>query len=281
MTDTTTLSRPAPVPHPERLPQRVRHVLRFRRLSVLRTERVTPHLVRITFGGADMAGFTSPGFDDHVKLFFPDPATGRLTLPTAGPDGPVWPEGAKPVMRDYTPHHHDDAAGTVQIDFALHEAGPATAWAEHAEPGDLLGVGGPRGSFIVPTAFDWHLLAGDDTALPAIARRLAELPAGARALVLAEVDGPADELPLPSAADVQVVWVHRSGSEAAEPPLLAALRRTPLPSGDFHAWIGCESATAKALRAHLVDECRANPKWIRASGYWRRGAAGTHDSLDG
>jgi len=284
MTDTTTLPRPAPVPHPERLPQRVRHTLRFRRLSVLRTERVTPHLVRITFGGADMTGFTSPGFDDHVKLFFPDPATGRLALPTAGPDGPVWPEGAKPVMRDYTPHHHDADAGTVQIDFALHEAGPATAWAEHAEPGDLLGVGGPRGSFIVPTAFDWHLLAGDDTALPAIARRLAELPAGARALVLAEVDGPADELPLPSAADVQVVWVHRgsrAAADAAEPPLLAALRRTPLPSGDFHAWIGCESAAAKALRAHLVDECRANPKWIRASGYWRRGAAGTHDSLDG
>ncbi|MFT4269263.1 MAG: siderophore-interacting protein [Xenophilus sp.] len=284
MTDTATFSQPgaAHAPHPERLPRRVRHTLRFRRLSVLRTERVTPHLIRITFGGADLEGFASPGFDDHVKLFFPDPATGRLALPTAGPDGPLWPEGAKPLMRDYTPHHHDAAAGTLQIDFALHDAGPATAWAERAEPGDLLGVGGPRGSFIVPMAFDWHLLAGDDTALPAIARRLGELPAGARALVLAEVDGPADEVPLPTAADARIVWVHRSAAPAgtAEPPLLAALRGTPLPSGDFHAWIGCESAVAKALRAHLVDECRANPKWIRASGYWRRGAAGTHDSHD-
>lgn len=284
MTDlaTTTDLPAAAVPHPERTPQRVRHALRFRRLTVQRTERLTPHLIRITLGGAEMDGFTSPGFDDHVKLFFPDPATGRLALPTATADGMAWPEGAKPVMRDYTPHHHDADAGTLQIDFALHDAGPATAWALRAEPGDLLGVGGPRGSFIVPMAFDWHLLVGDDTALPAIARRLQELPAGARAVVLAEVDGAEDEVALPTAAQARVVWVHRSrtAAGASEPPLLAALRETLLPTGDFHAWIGCESAAAKALRAHVANECKANPKWIRASGYWRRGAAGTHDSHD-
>lgn len=265
---------------PDRRAQRVRHPLRFRRLSVLRTEQPTPHLIRITLGGPELEGFLSPGFDDHMKLFFPDPQTGALTLPTAGPEGPIWPEGPRPVARDYTPHHHDPVAGTLQVDFALHEAGPATAWARAARPGDLLGVGGPRGSFLVPTDFDWHLLIGDDTALPAIARRLAELPAGARVRVLAEVDSAADQAPLPSAADVQVVWVHRDGAAAVagqEPPLLAALRATPLPTGAFHAWIGCESAAAKALRAHLVNDCQANPQWIRASGYWRRGAAGTHD----
>lgn len=266
---------------PDRRAQRVRHPLRFRRLTVLRTEQPTPHLIRITLGGPELEGFTSPGFDDHMKLFFPDPQTGVLKLPTAGPDGPIWPEGPKPVARDYTPHHHDPVAGTLQVDFALHEAGPATAWAREAEPGDLLGVGGPRGSFIVPTNFDWHLLIGDDTALPAIARRLAELPADARVLVLAEVDAPADQVPLPTAARAQVVWVHRESPAAGnEPPLLAALRATSLPTGAFHAWIGCESAAAKALRAHLVQDCQANPQWIRASGYWRRGAAGTHDSHD-
>ncbi|HZF84847.1 MAG TPA: siderophore-interacting protein, partial [Burkholderiaceae bacterium] len=107
-------------------------------------------------------------------------------------------------------------------------------------------------------------------------------PAGARAVVLAEVDGPEDEIALPTAAQARVVWVHRGRTPAgaSEPPLLAALRETLLPTGDFHAWIGCESSAAKALRAHLVNECKANPKWIRASGYWRRGAAGTHDSHD-
>lgn len=267
-----------PTTVPDRTPQRVRHTLRFRALDVLTVQRITPHLVRVTLGGDALEGFDSPGFDDHAKLFFPDEKTGALTLPTAGPDGPIWPEGAKPTMRDYTPRRFDAAARTLEIDFALHVAGPATRWAEQAKPGQRLGVGGPRGSFIVPTAFDWHLLIGDDTALPAIFRRLGELPAGARAVVLAEVDGPEDHVELPSAADVQIIWVHRNGGTAT--PLLDALRAARLPTGEFHAWIGCESAAAKALRAHLIDECGANPKWIRASGYWRKGSDATHDSHD-
>ena len=263
------------------LPQRVRHALRFRVLEVRRVVRLTPHLVRVTLGGEALDGFASPGFDDHVKLFFPDPATGALAVPTAGPDGPVWPEGAKPVMRDYTPRRFDAAAGTLEIDFALHEAGPATRWAEQAAPGQRLGVGGPKGSFLVPTGFDWHLLIGDDTALPAMGRRLAELPAGARAVVLAEVDGPADRVALESAAEVEVAWVYRDGAPAGRQPLLEALQRLQRPAGVFHAWVGCESAQAKALRTCLVNDCGANPKWLRASGYWRRGSAATHDALDG
>lgn len=263
------------------MPHRVRHELRFRRLTVQAVQRVTPHLIRVTLAGDELAGFTSPGFDDHAKLFFPDAATGRLTLPTVGPEGPVWPEGARPTMRDYTPRRHDPAAGTLEIDFALHEAGPATQWAERARPGDILGVGGPRGSFMVPTDFDWHLLIGDDTALPAIARRLAELPAGARTVVLAEVDGEADQLKFETRAALTLQWVHRRGSEPGKgTALLEALRQMSLPAGDFHAWVACESAIAKALRAHLVGERGANPKWVRASGYWRRGAVATHDTHD-
>lgn len=260
-------------------PQRVRYPLRFRVLDVREVQRITPHLVRVTLGGEALEGFTSLGFDDHVKLFFPDPVTGALAVPTLGPDGPIWPDGEKPIMRDYTPRRFDAAARTLEIDFALHLAGPATRWAEQARPGQRLGVGGPKGSFIVPTGFDWHLLIGDDTALPAIARRLAELPAGTRVEVLAEVDGPADHVAFDSAAEVEVTWVHRSSAALDSLPLLDALRLR-MPTGFFHAWIGCESAQAKALRAYLVTECRANPKWIRASGYWRKGSAATHDSLD-
>jgi len=268
---------------PDRLPQRVRHPLRFRKLEVRTVERVTPHLVRITLTGDALEGFVSLGFDDHVKLTLPDAVTGVLTVPTIGADGsPSWPPGPKAIMRDYTPRRFDAKARLLEIDFALHEAGPATRWAEQAQPGQFIGIGGPRGSFIVPMDFDWHLLVGDDTALPAISRRLAELPAGTRALVLAEVDGPDDHIEMESRADVDLVWVHRdeAGANPPEPPLLTALRNARLPTGDFHGWVGCESAAAKAVRAYLVDECRANPKWIRASGYWRRGAAATHDSHD-
>lgn len=280
MTDfTTTTSTSANTP--DRTPRRVRHELRFRQLTVKTVQRVTPHLIRITLTGDALEGFTSPGFDDHAKLFFPDAATGQLTLPTAGPDGPVWPEGGRPAMRDYTPRRHDAQANTLEIDFALHDAGPATQWAEQAKPGDIVGVGGPRGSFIVPTEFDWHLLIGDDTALPAIARRLAELPAGARAVVLAEVDSEADEIPFETQADLTLRWVHRQGAAPGLSAVLVdTLKAMTLPAGDFHAWVGCESAIAKALRAHLVGERGANPKWVRASGYWRRGAAATHDTHD-
>jgi NADPH-dependent ferric siderophore reductase len=184
-------------------------------------------------------------------------------------------------MRDYTPRRHDAQANTLEIDFALHDAGPATQWAEQARPGDIVGVGGPRGSFIVPTEFDWHLLIGDDTALPAISRRLAELPAGARVVVLAEVDSAADEIPFETQADLTLRWVHRHGAAPGLSPVLVdTLKTIELPAGDFHAWVGCESAIAKALRAHLVGERGANPKWVRASGYWRRGAAATHDTHD-
>jgi NADPH-dependent ferric siderophore reductase len=279
MTDFTTATSAAGAP--DRTPRRVRHELRFRQLTVKTVQRITPHLIRITLTGDDLAGFTSLGFDDHSKVFFPDAATGQLTLPTVGPDGPVWPSSGRPTMRDYTPRRYDAKANTLEIDFALHEAGPATQWAEGAKPGDVLGVGGPRGSFIVPTEFDWHLLIGDDTALPAIARRLAELPAGARVVVLAEVDSEADQIPFETQAELTLQWVHRRGAEpGVSPVLIDSLKTMKLPAGDFHAWVGCESAIAKSLRAHLVGERGANPKWVRASGYWRRGAVATHDTHD-
>ncbi len=260
---------------PNRTATRVRHELKFRQLRVVRTQQLTPHMVRITLGGADLAGFTSPGFDDHVKVFFPDAATGELVLPGGAEDGP------RPTMRDYTPQHFDAQALTLVIDFALHDAGPATTWAAQAQVGQTLGVGGPRGSFLLPTDFDGHLLVGDDTAIPAIARRMAELPTKAPALVLIEVDSPVDEQALPSAANATVVWVYRQGQPHGQQPLLLdRLKALALPPGDIHAWVGCETHTAKALRAHLVGERGLQPQWTKAAGYWRQGNAATHDTIE-
>lgn len=274
------MNSPDPISAADRKPQRVRHDTRLRRLEVRAVERLTPHLLRVTLGGDELAGFNSPGFDDHVKLFFPA-ADGRLALPAMGPDGPQFGDGPRPAMRDYTPRHYDMQAGTLQIDFALHEAGPATRWAEQAQPGQVLGVGGPRGSMLVPTDFDWHLLIGDDTALPAIARRLAELPAGSRAVVIAEIDGTADELSLVSSADVSLSWVHRRGVASGAPGLLAdALRRQSLPHGDCYAWVAAEAAVAKALRMQLLAEHGAQPQWTKAAAYWRRGAAAVHERYE-
>ena len=257
----------------DRTARRVRHEVRFRILDVLGVTRVTPHLVRITLGGDELEGFTSLGFDDHVKLFFPD-ATGTLPRPVMGPDGMNFP-GGRPAMRDYTPRRFDAAARTLEIEFAVHEAGPATDWAVRARAGDKLGVGGPRGSFVIPMNFDGYVLIGDDTALPAIARRLRELPAGAKVTVLAEVDSAADELTFETKADLTLQWVHRNGNDN---PLPAALRATRLPPGDIHAWVACESSVARELRAILVGDKQLNKAWVKAAGYWRRGAVATHDT---
>jgi NADPH-dependent ferric siderophore reductase len=248
-----------------RTPRRVRHQPRRRELTVRDVKQIAAHMIRVTLGG-DLEGFTSLGFDDHVKLFF---ATGAV-----GADGE--PET---VSRDYTPRRYDAAAQTLDIEFVIHDAGPATRWAEQARPGDTLRIGGPRGSFVIPLTYDWHLLIGDDTGVPAIARRLSELPAGTRAVVLAEVDAPADEVAFTSAADMSVTWVHRNGAEAGTTDVLSpALGKLTLPKGDYYAWVACESVIAKALRARLIAEHGANPKWMRAAGYWRRGAVAVHET---
>jgi NADPH-dependent ferric siderophore reductase len=225
-------------------------------------------MLRIILSGDDLPGFTSLGFDDHVKLFFPDATPTELDV-----NGEP-----KPVARDYTPHRYDAAANMLEIDFVLHDAGPATRWAKQARVGQVLNVGGPRGSLVIPTAYDWHLLIGDDTALPAIGRRLAELAAGTRVVVLAEVDSAEGEISFETAADATVTWVHRNSAEAGSTDLLSrALRTLTIPRGDYFAWVACESLTAKALRAQLIAENGANPRWMRAAGYWRRGAVGVHD----
>lgn len=264
-----------------RAPQRIRLPLRFRKVQVTATEKFATSFIRITFGGDDLEGFESPGFDDHVKLIFPDAVTGELRVPEITPTGPVWPEGPKPVMRDYTPRFFDGAAKTLVIDFALHEAGPATAWAINAKPGDWLGIGGPKGSFIVPTEYDFHLLAGDETAVPAIARRLEELPATARAIALIEIDNVGDEIPLSFSAKTEIIWCYRKGANACTTSVIKdALEVLTLPEGDGYVWIACETKAARAIRSYLVKERGVNAKSVKAAGYWQLGAAIADEGAD-
>ncbi|MQP65372.1 siderophore-interacting protein [Niveispirillum sp. SYP-B3756] len=250
----------------ERTPRRVRHELRFRQLLVSAVTDLTPSMRRITLTGPALEGFDSPGFDDHVKLFFPRPGEQGPVRPVA-PDAMAGEE--KPIMRDFTPRHYDAATNQLTIDFALHESGPAADWARTAQPGDPLGIGGPRGSMLIPLAFDWHLLVGDETALPAVARRLEELPAGSRAIVVAAVAGPDHELPLTSAADLSLHWVHRPLSKGDDAdPFLTALAGLDFPPGAWFGWIAAEASVSRAVRAWLETERAANPAWLKASGYW-------------
>lgn len=258
---------------------RVRHPLKFRLLRVARVAPVSPALVRVTLTG-DLSDFVSASFDDHVKVFFPADGVDQPAMPTLGPEGPVFPEGvARPDARDYTPRRYDPEANELDLEFALHEAGPATAWAAQAQPGQHLGVGGPRGSMVIPKEFDWHLLVGDETALPAIARRLAELPANARVAVVVEVANRAARIELPTEADLYATWVYRDESEAGQ-PLVDAVSQVWLPPGEGYVWAAGEASAIRAVRAHLCNERGVDKKRVRASAYWRRGAQAAHENID-
>ncbi len=209
-----------------------------------------------------MADFPSLSPDDHVKLFVPVP-------------------GGEMEMRDYTPRRFDTAARSLTLDFAVHDAGPATRWALEAKVGDEMLLGGPRGSLVVPQDFDWWLLIGDETALPAIGRRIEELAAGTPVTSIVAVEGADEEQRFETAASHKAVWVHRPSSRADDPaPLLEALEGLTLPPGDGFVWIAAEAQVARAARAHVVEALGHKLQWLKASGYWVKGKADSTEKFE-
>ena len=255
-----------------RAPQRIRHETRQRLLEVIRVTDITPHMRRFRLSG-DMAGFASLGHADHIKAFF-FPAGVEPKLVPIGPNGAQYGEGERPQMRDYTPRHWSVGEGWIELDFVLHGDGPASSWAAEAKVGSKLVIGGPRGSLVVPPAFDWYLLAGDETALPAIGRRIEELPAGAKVLAVIEVADAGEQQRFETRADVSLHYCFRDGHPAGTTSLiLDAIRSMSLPPGEAYAYLAGESTMSKAVRAHLVEERGFNPEYVKAAGYWLLGTA--------
>ncbi len=250
--------------------ERIRHPLQARHLQVLRRTPLSPGFVRLTLGGPELAGFASAGFDDHLKLILPQPGQERPSLPAIQDGRPVF-SGLRPVLRDYTPARFDAEAGELDIEVALHEAGPASDWAASAVVGQWVGIAGPRGSMVVPTGFDWHWLIGDETALPAIARRLAELPADTAATARILVRNAADQRVLTSAARLDVQWVS---------DLAASVESLALPQGAGYIWAAGESADMAAVRKAVLAKPGVDAKRMRIAAYWKRGTADHHETLE-
>ena len=245
---------------------RVRHETRRRMLTVDTVEQLTPKMLRIGFTSPDLSDFVSASADDHIKLFFSsdDAAT----------------EEGRPCMRDFTPRSFDTAAGTLVIDFALHDAGPATQWAAAAKVGDTLEIGGPRGSAIIPDDFDWYLLIGDETALPAIGRRVEELRPGVSVATAIVVAGADEKQTFQTKADWTALWAVRQEGEDDAAALRKVLDGYALPAGDGHVWIAAEGNVARALRTYITEQ-RGHPReWIKAAGYWSQGQADAHERIE-
>ena len=241
---------------------RVTHEIKRRRLDVLRVVDITPRMRRITLGGPELAGFVSLGSDDHIKLMFPQNAAEQAALQS--PTFSIKGDGPQPAMRDYTPRRFDLSLGELDIDFVLHGDGPASTWAEQAQVGQHLYIGGPRGSMIVPDIFDSYLLIGDETALPAIARRLEELPTGRKVLAVIEIADAAEQQALQSAAELEVIWVLRGQVD-----LLDTVRTLTLPSGALYTFVAMETKLSRQVRRVLLDTHKVDEAFLKAVGYWR------------
>ena len=242
-----------------------------RLLQVRRSERITPRMVRVTLGGDELAGFGGEGPDRRIKMFFPAPGQERPAVPRATSGGPLWPPGEpRPAIRTYTVRRFDAAAGELDVDFVLHEGhGPAAAWAEDARPGAWVGVSEPGGRYEPDPTADFHVVIGDETALPAVATVLEALAAtlpDAPVLAFLEVADAAEEQKLPGRA--QIRWVYRGDREPGA-PLADAVRSAVFPQGRGQAWLSGESACVRDLRKHLLDERGLDRRRVYATGYWR------------
>lgn len=256
----TEISSASPLPSSAPRIERLRHELKRRELTVTTVERITPLMVRITLTGDDLADFVSAAPDDHVKLFLPTDA-------------------GEPERRDYTPRQFDRDARALVLDFAVHDAGPATQWAIDAKPGTKLSIGGPRGSAVIAGVSRW-LLIGDETALPAIGRRIEEADQHASIVAIAAVAGPEEEQVFETPAALDMRWVHRPHSEATDAAgLIAALDGIELAPETF-VWIAAEASVARALRAYLVEKRGYPLVWMKAAGYWAYGKPDAHEKIE-
>lgn len=243
---------------------------------VLRTTRLSPRMLRLTVGGAALRGFSAGALpDERVKLFFPPPGLMVPTLPEFGPDGMRFPPGAPlPHARNYTVRRFDPVLAELDLDFVLHGDGTASNWAREARPGCLLGIAGPVGGHVFDAAADVHLIAGDETALPAVATLVERLPAAARAQVFIEIED-ADEIQQLAAeqgAAVDVHWLCRgTGAWATPTSLERAVRSWAWPRGRVQAWVAGEAAMVRSLRRYLRTERGLPRAALHASGYWRLG----------
>jgi NADPH-dependent ferric siderophore reductase len=248
--------------------RRTRRVIQTR---VHEVRRLAPHLFRVVVAGEDLEGFAAGAFTDHyVKLQIPPPGAPYAAPFDAEDVKARLPREQWPRTRTYTVQHWDAERNRLTIDFVHHgDTGVAGPWAASARPGALQ-LMGPGGAYAPDPAADWHLMVGDESVLPAISASLARVPAGVPVHVLAEVDGPADEVPLESPGELHITWLHRREHPGDADLLLRAVGALDFPPGRVHAFVHGEAAAVRGIRRHLIVDRGIARDARSVSGYWKR-----------
>ena len=244
--------------NPDNRPRRQRYAA-----TVQRVQRLTPRMLRVVFAGPALAGFNWNGPAAHIKLIL-------------GTDSPE----QRAPSRTYTPRHFDAATHELTVDFVLHGAGPASNWAAQAQVGQPMLIAGPGRSYALDAQAQWLLVAGDESAIPAVATILEALPDGVRTEVLLEVNDAADEFAIAAQRpNVGIRWLHRAqpiighgGTARAGVELLEAIRAFQQPAGSGRVYVACEADAMRRIRQHLLLERALPREWLTTRGYWKQGA---------
>lgn len=254
---------------PARRPRRPQIVL-----EVLERVQLSPHLVRIIAGGPGISAIEDTGRTDaYSKMLFPHPETSLTPPYDLEALRAELPIERMPSIRTYTVRRFDLDNDRIWIDFVTHgDAGVAGPWADRAQPGDAVVLMGIGGLYAPDPTADWHLLAGDDSALPAIASALEAMPRDAQGVALIEVGDERDHLELDAPDGIEVRWLHRGEREPGTTTLLVdAVRETPWRAGTVQVFVHGERGAMKALRPYFTDERGVDRSQLSLSAYWAHG----------
>ena len=241
----------------------------FHEATVLARRQLSPGMVRVTLGGPGMADFASSGAaDEYLRLFFPDPETGRLYLPRIENGRWSYPDGREKVCcSTYTVRRHHADQGAVDIDFVLHPGGRASDWARSAQPGMRVTINAPHGLYAPPADTGWQLLLADATGLPALSRILEQTPPEVQSSVFIEVAAAEHQLLLPDHPRASVTWLV-SGNAVAPSQLEAILRAHAWPPTPGYVWAAAEQKAVRAIRKHLRNTLNWPAERYCLVGYW-------------
>ena len=245
----------------------------FRHVRVHEVANVTPRLARITLAGPEFVGFAIDAPAASVRLLLPSRGTAELVVPVWNGNEFLLPDGSRPVIRTLTPRRADPAAGTLDIEIVLHGEGAASQWAASVAPGSAAAISGPGRGYEIATDATAFLVAGDETALPAMSQLLEALPHEARVDVTIEVAHPDARFELPRHPRATLTWLDLADGDPPGARLVAAMQAATIPSG-ARGWVAGEAAAVQRIRKLLFTEGGIPRPHATVRGYWKHGRRG-------
>jgi NADPH-dependent ferric siderophore reductase len=250
----------------------------FRRVAVRRVERLTPRMVRVTFAAGELAGLVVEQPAASVRVLLPSRRRDDLVVPQWNGNEFLLPDGRRPAIRTFTPWRVDQDELELDVGIVVHGGGVASEWAQSARPGDPAAVSGPGRGYAVDSEAPAFLVAGDETAIPAVTQVLDALPAEAAVQVRVEIPHVEARLELPERPGADVEWCVRDAGGSPGEALGAAVRDADL-AAETRVWVAGEAAAVQRIRRYLFDERGIPRAQAAVRGYWKHGRAG--DGGDG